>query len=256
VDLESVTRELYGLLPNEFTGTRDARASEARNAGDKTLASSVKKLHRPTVGAWLANLVVRERPKDVGRLIALGAELRKTRRSLDGEQIRRVSRERNETVTRLVRDARFLAARRGQPVSDAAVLELEATLDAAFADPTSAEALQGGHLTTALQYSGLGLAPGPDISSGTTSDRQAGEKPRSTGTLRKAQHDLEVANRDAARADAQVEEARLAVLAAEEDLTRLKAAVGEAKQRAQDAHRKAATAEKSLDALRAGRRQS
>ena len=256
VDLESVTRELYGVHPSEFTATRDARASEARDAGDSALASSLKKLRKPTVGAWLANLVARERTKDVERLIALGADLRTTRRSLDGEQIRRVSRERNETVTRLVRDARSLAARRGQPVSETAVLELEATLDAAFADPTSAEALEGGHLTIALQYSGLGLGPGLDVSSDTTSGQQANEKPRSAGALRKAEHDLGVACREAERGDAEVEEARQAVVTAEEDLTRLKTAVVLARQRAKEAHRKAAAAERSLNALHAGRRRS
>jgi hypothetical protein len=256
VDLESVTRELYGLPLSAFTRTRDARASEARDAGNRTLASSLKTLRKPTIGAWLANLVVRERTKDVERLIALGADLRKTGRSLDGEQIRRVSRERNETVTRLVRDARSLAARRGQPVSEPAVLELEATLDAAFADPTSAEELRGGHLTIALQYSGLGLPPRFDVTSATNSDRQAGEKPRPSAAMRRAEIDLEVTSRDAEREDAEVEEARRAVVAAEEDLTRLKAAVALAKQRAKDAHRKAAAAEKSLNALRAGRRRS
>ena len=179
-----------------------------------------------------------------------------TRRSLDGEQIRRVSRERNETVTRLVRDARSLASRRAQPVSEPAVLELEATRDAAFADPTSAEALRGGQLSIGLQYSGLGLAPGLDVGSDTTSDQQADEKPRSIGALRKAEHDLEVASRDAERGDAEVEAARQAVVAAEEDLTRLKTAVVLAKQRAKEAQRKAAAAEKTLDALRAERRRS
>jgi hypothetical protein len=249
VDLESVARELYGLSPNEFTAARDARASEARAAGDRTLASSIKKLRKPTVGAWLANVLARERTKDVDRLIDLGAQLRAARSGPDGDRIRRASRERNEAIARLVRDAKAVAARRGQPVSAPAVLELEATLDAAFADQTSAELLRSGRLTTALQYSGLGLSPRAEAGSGRHSD----ERPRSTATVRKAEHDLQSANRDAERADTLVEEARRAVHRAQDELARSKGALAEAQRRAKAARQKAGTAEKSLNEVR-GRR--
>ena len=76
VSFESVTAELYCLAPNEFTAARNARASEARKAGDSALAASLKELHKPTVGAWLANLLAQERAEDLERLITVGGELR------------------------------------------------------------------------------------------------------------------------------------------------------------------------------------
>ncbi len=244
MDPERAADELYALPLNEFTAARNARMSEARRAGDRALASSLKALRKPTVGAWLANLLTRQRTKDIDRLIALGAELRDGRRGLDGDRIRRVSKERADTVSRLVRDASSLAARQGQAVSGAALAEVEATLDAAFADAASADALRAGRLTSALQYSGLGLVPDA------TSVRPAGGTPRSGASVREAERTLERAHRDAARADADLEGARVAVEAAEKDLTRRKAAVADAQQRAKEAHRNVAAAEKTLTGLR------
>ena len=60
-------------------------------------------------------------------------------------------------VANLRDQARELARDAGQPVSGAAVLELEATLEAALADDAAAEALRSGRLTAGLRYSGLGL---------------------------------------------------------------------------------------------------
>jgi len=235
VDAERVTDELYALPLGEFTAARDARVSEARRAGDTALASTLKTLRKPTVGAWLANLLTRVRTKDIHRLIALGAELRDGRRPLDGDQIRRVSKERAEIVARLARDATNLASRRNQAVSESALRELEATLDAAFADAASAESLRAGRLTTALQYSGLGLLSGVSADAGSPRRRTPAVR-RPTAALREAERAAERANRDAARADAELEGARQALRAAE--------------RRAKDADKKAASAERTLVGLR------
>ena len=132
-------------------------AAEARQAGDSDLATSVKKLRKPSVGAWLVNLLVFEQPSDVERLVELGVELRSPKRKLHGEQIRRVSKEKGDAVSKLVRDARSKASRAGQSVSTAALQELETTLEAAFADPQAADSVLGGRLSGGLRYSGLGF---------------------------------------------------------------------------------------------------
>jgi hypothetical protein len=76
VDLDTVADELYGLPPDAFTPTRDTRAADARSAGDRGLAAAITKLRRPTTGAWLANLLARERSDQVSELLDLGAEMR------------------------------------------------------------------------------------------------------------------------------------------------------------------------------------
>ncbi len=241
MSFDSLSAELYGLAPNDFTAARNARVSEARQSGSTALAASLKKLHKPTIGAWLANLLAQERAQDLERLITLGTELRRGQHGADGEVIRRASKKKHEAVAKLLAEATLMARSRGQPVSDAAATELEATLDAAFADPKAAESVRAGRLTTALHYSGLGLAD-----SGSDAPVRASKVGRSGAAMAAAKRDLELANRDAARADAEVEKARHAVVSAEDDLTRLKAAAALAVRRATDAHKRAASAKKKV----------
>ena len=55
--------------------TRDDRAAEARKAGDRELATGIKKLRRPTTSAWLVNLLVQAHRDLVGELLDLGPAL-------------------------------------------------------------------------------------------------------------------------------------------------------------------------------------
>jgi hypothetical protein len=158
IDLDAVADELYGLAPPEFTSQRDARAADARRAGDKALAAEIKKLRRPNTGAWLANLLTRERGQQVAGLLELGAALRAAQAELATDDLRRLSSERHRQVAELEREARDIARRHDQVVSDGALQELAATLEAALADEQAANAFRAGRLTTGLHYSGLGLA--------------------------------------------------------------------------------------------------
>jgi hypothetical protein len=241
VSYESVTDELYRLAPNDFTAARNARVSEARKAGDSVLATSLKELHKPTVGAWLANLLAQERPEELQSLIALGDELRRGQNRADGEMIRRVSKKKQEAVAKLLSEANTMAKRRRHPVSGAAAMDLEATLDAVFADPKAAESVRAGRLTTALRYSGLGLA---DTAS--ASAVRASKVDNSASAAAAAKRDLEEAEREAQRADAEAEKARRAVALAENELKRLKATAAVAVRRATGAHKRASAAKKRV----------
>lgn len=156
MDLDGVADELYGLTPGEFVSARKARAAEAQQAGDRKLAAAIKKLRRPTTGAWLANLLGRRRPDELFQLLELGEATRRAQSELDADDLRRLSRQRRQVVAALSHDARRLAGEVGHPVSDAVGRELEDTLEAAFADADACEAVRSGRLTTALSYSGLG----------------------------------------------------------------------------------------------------
>jgi hypothetical protein len=192
VDLDPIAGDLYGLRPGEFTAARDARAAEARRDGDKELAAAIKKLKRPSVSAWLANLLVRQRPDEVQRLLTLGEGLRQAQQQLAGEQLRALSQQRHQVVAALVQEAASLASAEGQPVSPAAQRELQETLEAALSDPAAAEAFGAGRLTTALSYSGLGTqglesAPAPRTGQ---KDEEASRAAR-----REAEHELAAAER-------------------------------------------------------------
>ncbi|HXP33474.1 MAG TPA: hypothetical protein VN820_05615, partial [Acidimicrobiales bacterium] len=156
MDLDAVAGELYGLLPEEFAAARKMRAGEAQAEGDRDLAAAVRQLRRPTTSAWLANLLVRERPTQIGELLELGTAMHRAQADLAGKEMRQLSHQRQAVVTSLSDAARRLAHDRGKRTSDATMRELEETLDAAIADSGARDALAAGHLAAAMRYSGLG----------------------------------------------------------------------------------------------------
>ena len=156
MDLDSVAGELYGLLPEDFSATRNLRAGEARAAGDRDLAAAIRRLRRPTTSAWLANLLVRERPTEISQLLELGTAMHRAQSDLLGEEMRQLSRQRQQVVTSLSDAARQLAHGVGMQASDATMRELEETLEAAIVDAAARDALASGRLATAMRYSGLG----------------------------------------------------------------------------------------------------
>ncbi len=247
MDLAGVSEELYGLNPAAFIAARDARVSEARQAGDRELANSLKKLRKPSTGAWLANKLSREQSLDVERLIGLGDALRSTR-DVDGERIRSASNEKQDVVGRLLRQARSIAKQERQLVSEATELDVKATLDAAFSDPNSAQSLREGCLTTGLHYSGLGFGADANVRTSTARSR-ASDRAKHSPETAKAKHNLEHAQNEATLAATEVENAQRAVNAAEADLNRLRAALSVATRRATRAYEVASRAQEKLDLL-------
>ena len=164
--VEEAADELYALSPREFTAARDARAKEARDAGDKESAAEIKVLRKPTVTAWLANQLVRQHADEVRPLLELGSALREATATVSGPQLRELSRQRNDVVRALVRQARRLAADAGQAVSEDVARGLEETLNAALADPGQADLLLQGRLSVQLKHSGYGPAEGPSSTAG------------------------------------------------------------------------------------------
>ncbi len=156
MDLGSVADELYGLPPGEFVSARDARASEARATGDRELATAIKSLRRPTTGAWLANLVVRERRDQLTELLRLGDDMRRAQRDLAGSDLKRLSQLRRQLLSALVVEAKTIAGAYGHATNASSLQELEETLEAAVADASAGDALLSGRLTVALRYSGFG----------------------------------------------------------------------------------------------------
>jgi DNA repair exonuclease SbcCD ATPase subunit len=154
--LNAIADELYGLLPAEFVSARDRHVAEAKGAGDPDLAAAVKKLRRPASGAWLANMLVRERQADLRSLLELGATMRRAQSRFDAADMRRLSKERRQSVAHLVGEAKDLAGDIGLSPTESNVRELEGTLEAALADADAAEALRSGQLVTPISYSGLG----------------------------------------------------------------------------------------------------
>jgi hypothetical protein len=155
--LEEIADELYALPPDEFVPARDDRVAAAKEAGDRDLARALGRLRRPTRAAWLVNLLARHRADQLEGLVALASSLAKAQHDLDGGALRALSGQRHRAVATMARDAGRLAARRGEPVNDALLREVQGILDAALADPAVAEEVRSGRLTKSVRYSGFGV---------------------------------------------------------------------------------------------------
>ncbi|MEV5358340.1 hypothetical protein [Streptomyces sp. NPDC052693] len=150
MDLDAVADELYALRPEEFTSARATAVAAARTAGDRELATRIGALRKPSLAAWVSNLLVRSRPGEVEPLLRLGEGLRRAHQDLDGAQLRELSRRQHALIRALSLQARQLAAQAGHPISESVQREVENTLHAVLADPAAAEAWATGRLAKPL----------------------------------------------------------------------------------------------------------
>lgn len=153
-DLTSVADELYALPVGEFTAARNARAKQTR-ADDAALAKAIGSLPRPSLAAWVINVLVRDEPENVERVLALGEELRHAQDQLDVRQLRELGARRRKLTAAVTRQARDNARDRGVEVTEAVATQVEQTLHAAMIDQYAARAVRTALLVKALPSSGL-----------------------------------------------------------------------------------------------------
>ncbi|MFF7311635.1 hypothetical protein [Streptomyces sp. NPDC008137] len=150
MEYDAVADELYALRPEEFTAARASAVAAARTAGDRDLAERIGALRRPSLAAWVGNLLVRGLPGEVESLLRLGEGLRQAHHDLDGPQLRELSRQQHAIVRALSAQARQLALEAGHPVGDGVLREVENTLHAVLADPEAARIWASGRLVKPL----------------------------------------------------------------------------------------------------------
>ncbi|GIF10884.1 hypothetical protein [Actinoplanes teichomyceticus] len=161
--IDDVLRRLYEEPPDGFVATRAAAIQQARAAGDRETAKRLAALKKPTVAAWVVNLLVRRRPDLIGELVELSGALRAAQRELRGEQLRELSEQRRRFVSALVAAARELAVAAGAGAGKLPLGEVESTLTAALADPEVAEQVRTGRLIRSAAYAGFGEVPRPRL---------------------------------------------------------------------------------------------
>ncbi len=168
--------DLYRLAPAAFTAARDAAAKQARADGDREAAAALKALRRPTVAAWLLNALVHEEPALVTQLLQLGPDLAQAQAGGDAVALRALGEQRRQLVSAVVGRAVGAA---GRPVPAAVRDEVASTLEAALADPASADAVRSGRLVRALSYAGFGEVDLADaVAPPSRLPARAGKKPR------------------------------------------------------------------------------
>jgi hypothetical protein len=154
-ELLTIADELYALTLPEFTPARDARAKELKSA-DKDLSAQVKALKKPSVAAWVVNVLVRHETEQVDQVLAVGVALREAQAGMSGDELRALTRQRRQLTAAVTTQARTLAASLGTKVTQAVADQVEATLTAAMIDEDCAKAVRSGQLVTSLAATGVG----------------------------------------------------------------------------------------------------
>src|ERR1700688_3497887 len=229
MNLDEVAHELYGLPPEGFTEARNARAKEITAAGNRELATQVRRLPKPTVAAWLANVLVRTHVAKIAELVALGPELRAVQRRKVREDMRRVADRRRELTRELVAAASESAAEAGLSMGSQVQRQLEETLEAAVADEGSAAALQAGRLSGPLRFIGFGGAPS------TESDIRRAPSPRPGAKTKKAAPEASADEAMRHAAERALAEADRSLATAQGALASAKVSVDEARRRHNEA---------------------
>ncbi|WP_309650042.1 hypothetical protein [Nocardioides sp.] len=151
-ELLAVADELYALTLAEFTPARDARAKELKGSD---LGKDVKMLKKPSLAAWVVNLLVRRDPDQVDQVLTVGAALRGAAAAMSGEQLRALTRQRRQVTAAVTQQARSLATEAGVKVTQAVADQVEATLTAAMLDERCSQAVRSGLLVTAITTTGV-----------------------------------------------------------------------------------------------------
>lgn len=163
--IDDLIRGLYEAPPDGFVAGRSAAIAEAKKRGDAVTAKRLAALRKPTVAAWLVNLLALRRPELIDELVELATALRAAQRSLKGDELRELTTQRRQVVSALVAAARKLAVAEepGLAAGKLPLAEVEATLTAAMAEPEIAEQVRTGRLIRAATYAGFGEVPRPRL---------------------------------------------------------------------------------------------
>ncbi len=151
-DLLAIADELYALPLGEFTPARDARAKELKGTD---LAAPVKALRKPSLAAWVVNLLVRREAEQVEQVLGVGEALRAAQAGMSADELRALTRQRRQLTAAVTSQARSLAKEEGVKVTQSVSDQVEATLTAAMVEEACGQAVRSGLLVTALAATGL-----------------------------------------------------------------------------------------------------
>lgn len=153
-DLLQVADELYAGPLADFTPTRDARV-KALKKDEPDVAARVKTLRKPSLPAWVVNLLVRRESAQVDQVLQIGVALREAQQSMAGEDLRALTRQRRQLTAAITTRARSLAHEEGHRVTQAVADQVEATLTAAMLDEGCGRAVRSGLLVAPLAATGV-----------------------------------------------------------------------------------------------------
>ncbi len=151
MDVETELDRLYSVPLEKFTEERNAIARSLKDAGDAAGATRVKKLAKPSVGAWTINQLARKHPAEVSELLDVRHELE----AADSPaELRDLAGRRREIVARLAALAKRILEDAGHSASHSTVEKISQGLLATGSEEER-ELLRQGRLTREPASSGL-----------------------------------------------------------------------------------------------------
>ena len=203
--LRDVRRQLYRERPEDFVAARNRLVRELRQNGERSLASAIAALRRPTVSAWAVNRLHDEAAPRLRELIAAGEDMRSAvEKTLRGEhesstELRRLGKRHGRLVDELTATARDFLRGAGRPPSEDTVRRVAATLRAASTDPERAPELADGTLPGDLEPVGFGGLEAVPVVAVTGASRADVPERAEEARQRHAQAQLVTAEREAER---------------------------------------------------------
>ncbi|HZD78878.1 MAG TPA: hypothetical protein VE646_02400 [Actinomycetota bacterium] len=246
--------ELFGLEPGRFVAARDELVKRLREGGQEARATQVKALRRPTVAAWTLNQLARQHREELRGLLEAGEELRRAQRTIlsgGSADLTGAGERRRALIAELMRWAGELLAaqRRDSAATREAIRE---GLEAASADEQTARAALEGHLSKGPSapvgfggIDGLQVVPGGRATDG--GDASPATDPDSLGAKAR---DLDQVVR---RAEREVDKAQRGAARAEDAARRLRREADQADRRAAEARALAERAARDLASARSDR---
>lgn len=158
-ETNEIAGELYLVPPAGFVAARDELVRQSHAAGHRELAGELRRLRRPTLSAWLVNLLAHHERVPMERLMAVGRQLRDAQAQLDTDRLRSLAGQRQHLIADLLDRGRRRAAEAGVEPSDSVLSEVEETLKAALVDLAASSTVLSGRLVRPMSHSGFGPMP-------------------------------------------------------------------------------------------------
>lgn len=247
MDLETERTRLYGLPLEQFTAQRNALARELRADGRRQEAAAVAALPKPTLAAWVVNILARTQRREIDLLLDSGKRLYDAQQaSLEkgGRAGLDEARERLETATARATDAAREVL--GERTSTQLLDRVAETLRTAALTPEGRELLATGMLVKEMTTTGWELVTAIGGTQTVEQKPRRGREPQETAGDRAArQEELARAREALSLAKEHRSELRRRLRDAEREVAERREALEQAERSRDDAKRELAAAEEA-----------
>ncbi len=228
--------ELYRGDPEDFTSARNELAADLKASRNAKAAAEVKRLKRPTQAAAVVNRLSLEHPDETKALLDAADRLRDVQSRLGtagaGDRLREAARTEREAFERLIE----LARQMGHRVSAGTLERVGETLRAAASDADVARLVRTGRLDRERRASSVigGATPARPPAEAKPAKERSRELREARAALAKLRRreqrtraEQEKALQRRARAESELEDARAAVTASQDQLASIEGEIAE-----------------------------